>query len=76
MWPLQDEWQVQERQHDLVAQVERQHQITLALAGQAGRTTRYAPMLIWLGRRLTTWGTRLETRYQPKLLGNHSGNLS
>ena len=75
MWPLQDEWQVHERQRDLLSQAQQQHQIALALAGEPQRTARYAPLLRWLGQHLSAWGTQLETRYQPKPARSRASNV-
>ena len=75
MWPLQDEWHVQVRQHDLLAQAERQQRIVLALRNKPRRSVRYAPVLLWLGRRLSTWGMELQDRYQPQPMSKHSCNL-
>ncbi|MDP9313537.1 MAG: hypothetical protein M3R24_22090 [Chloroflexota bacterium] len=75
MWPLQDEWQVQARQHDLLAHAEQQQRIALALASKPRRSARYAPVLLWLGRHLSTWGLELQTRYQPQPMSKHSCNM-
>lgn len=75
MWPLQDEWHVQARQHDLLAQAERQQRIALALSNKQRRSVRYAPVLLWLGRRLSTWGMELQNRYQSQPMSKHSCNL-
>ena len=66
MWPLQDEWQVQARQRDLRDQAQQRHQIALALTGKPRRIARYAPLLMWLGQRMSAWATQLESRYQLK----------
>ena len=75
MWPLQDEWQVQARQHDLLAQAERQQRIALALTGKPQRSAKYAPVLLWLGRHLSRWGMKLQNRYQPQPMSQHSCNV-
>lgn len=75
MWPLQNEWQVQERQRDLLARAEQQHRIALAVAGEPRRLAYFAPLLIWLGRCLSTWGAQLETRYQPTSAGCRASNV-
>lgn len=64
MWHLGDQWRAQERIDDILRGAERQRQIEAALARKTRRADRYAAALIWIGRRLTTWGEQQRTRRQ------------
>jgi hypothetical protein len=66
----------QQRERD--TRIERVHLIREALAGQRGRISFYAPLLITVGRRLEKFGAGLQARYNHSLpleIG-HSGTLA
>ncbi|HEX6293095.1 MAG TPA: hypothetical protein VFZ66_28185 [Herpetosiphonaceae bacterium] len=65
MWHWNNDWLVQERQRDLLHEAERQHVLRIVLAQRQPTPRSYGPVLVWFGRRLSTWGARIQARYTP-----------
>ena len=65
MWQWNNDWLVQERQKDLLREVERQHLLHTLLAQRQPTPRYYGPILVWLGRQLIVWGSQIQERYTP-----------
>lgn len=63
MWHGYEEWLIREREHQRREEARRAAQIRLALAEHDPAPALYAPLLVWVGRRMSGWGQAMERRY-------------